>query len=434
MQQIEPQATRIACYGVDFRSAPVALRERLVCSAEEIHARAQDAPEEILELALISTCNRHELYAAFPATVSDPQGRLRDLLVETTGVEAKLLDAAATGHCDDAAVEHLARVAAGLESLVLGEPQIIGQVMESYAAAQALGGVGVQLSRLFRICIRAGRRVRHATAISRRPASISSIAITLGEQHLGDLAACNVALLGAGEMAHQALKTLHDRGVDNVMVLNRTDANAERLAAAYKGRSAPWRDRARVLSDIDMVICAVRSDEYVLRHEDLASLQHGAAPRSRLLVDIGLPRTIDPAVGELAGVTLLDLDHLNGRLDETLAARRREIPAAEAIIDEMVEIYRAERRRDTVRPLVASLRRQAESIRRREIERSVRYLGEQATPEMMAQIDHMTRALVNKLLHEPTVRLKAHAEAGDAQAYAATIEELFALGGATPHE
>jgi glutamyl-tRNA reductase len=324
------------------------------------------------------------------------------------------------------AVDHLLRVSAGLESLVLGEPQILGQVTESFMSGSNGEAFGPQLTALFRIAIRAGKRARSETAISSRPASIPSVAIAKAQEIAGDLRLRNPLVVGMGEMGRLALKSLQSRGVRRISVANRNREVAESFAEGCKGSAYGMAELARGLAESDVVISATAAPHIVIRPELVKQAMARRGNRPLVLVDIAVPRDIDPGVADIPGVHLFDMDDLNGSLDEALAARRQEVPKVEAILSEERAAFEEDLRQISVRPLIAGLYQKAEFIRQQELKRTLRSLDgiDLRTAE---QIQLFSRSLVNKLLHHPTVRLKEVASNGEADVYADTVRHLFAL-------
>lgn len=412
----------IFCLGVNHRTAPVEVRERLACDLGQLLAVSAPAGD----LALLSTCNRLELYACSPAEPEGAEEALAALLSQATGVDAQEL----AGHLYtrrgwDAAT-HLLRVATGLDSLVLGEPQILGQVTGAFMQTTGAGVLGHCLTILFRAAIRAGKRARRETAISANPASISSVALALAQQHAGDLRQKRVLVIGAGEMGRLTLKALHHRGVTGVEVVNRTFARAESAAAAFAACAFPLDRLAERLALADVVIAATSAPQPILTAKLVAGALAQRPDRPLLLVDLAVPRDVEPTVGDLPGVRLFDVDDLRGSLDNARGAREAEVPRVEAIIAEEVAGLQNAYREMSVRPLIVDLRRKAESIRQREMERTLRNLG-QIDDATLGHIQKFSQALVNQILHQPTVYLKEKAVRGETDTELATVREMFGL-------
>ena len=411
----------IVCLGVNHRTAPVEMRERLACSLDQLLAAAPEG-----EVALLSTCNRLELYTCSSFGPEQAQEEMAAMLAAATGVAAEEFAEHLYTSTGWDAVRHLLRVATGLDSLVLGEPQILGQVTSAFMQATEAASLGHCLTQLFRAAIRAGKRARNETAISANPASISSVALALAQQHAGDLRQQRVLVIGAGEMGRLTLKALHHRGVAGVDVVNRTFARAESAAAAFGGRAFPLDRLAERLALADVVIAATGAPQPLLTEKLVTAALVQRPDRPFVLVDLAVPRDIASAVGQLPGVRLFDVDDLRGTLDDALSAREAEVPLVEEIIAEEVAGLQNSYREMSVRPLIVELRRKAERIRLREMERTLRNLGE-IDDATLGHILKLSQVLVNQLLHEPTLYLKEKAVQGEIGPELATVREIFGL-------
>jgi glutamyl-tRNA reductase len=415
------QMSRLVCLGLSHQTAGVELRECV--SGPHLFAGRDPAVEEVV---VVSTCNRVELYAYLAADVVDGEHRLLELLAHAHKVEPSALETHTYYYSGVATVEHLCRVATGLESLVLGEPQILGQIGTAYQEAQAAQQAGPYLALLFRIGIEAGKRARRETAISTNPASISSVAIVLAQAVTGDLAARRVLVVGLGEMGRLTVKTLRSRNVGQIDLANRTVAKAEVVAAAWGGTSYSLDELAGAIAPADVVFTAASSPAPLIDAALVERSRRTHGERPLVLVDLAVPRNINPDVTTLAGVHLFDVDDLRGTLDEALSARQREVPSVEAIIAEALAQWERQVQELAIKPVILDLRQKAERIRQRELARTMRFLGD-VDPQVLAHVQHLSRALVNQLLHEPTIRLKEKATAADADEYAETFRELFGL-------
>jgi glutamyl-tRNA reductase len=338
---------RLVCVGVNFRTAPVEYREKLGSDlpvrCEQVCGRAQAESngdgEAIRELAWLSTCNRVELYALVGE--SGATAPLVAILADAAGLNPRDVADHTYRHSGYEAVRHLCRVASGLDSMVLGEPQILGQVTQALTAARSSRTAGPVLDRVFRRAVRTGRRARTETSIGRNPASMSSVAVALAGSVVGTLRERRVLVIGLGEMGSVTVKALRSRQVREIAVANRTRARAEQVSARWGYRAYPMDDLAAAVEWADVVISSTSCPHPIVNEKmvrDVVSRRNG---RSLVFVDIAVPRDIDPAVRELPGVHLFDADDLSGNLDEGLAARRNEIPKVEGIVAE--EIARLER-------------------------------------------------------------------------------------------
>jgi glutamyl-tRNA reductase len=412
---------RLVCLGLSHRTAPVELRERLGA----LGPAAGSCPA-VDEHAVLSTCYRVELHAYLSEGVEGARDELIGVLADGHGVDRELLVDHLYVHAGEDVCRHLCRVAAGLDSLVLGEAEILGQVGDAHAEAQAAGTTGPALSLLFRAAITAGRRARSETAIGANPATASSMALALAAGSLGDLADRRVLVVGAGRIGLQTLKAASGRRVAEIAVANRTPERAAEAAAGFGAGAHGLDELEDLLSWADVTVTATSSEEPVVTAAAVSAAAARRSDRPLVLVDLAVPADVERSAGDVAGVKLFDVDDLRAGLDDALASRLREVPKVEAVVDEEVEAFSRRYRELEVEPLVAELRRRAEAVRAAELERTLRDLGDvdAATAE---RIEHLSRALVKKLLHEPTIRLRERAGEGDADEVAAAVRELFGL-------
>ena len=410
---------RLVCLGLSHRTAPVELRERF----GTLGLGAERCPE-VLEHAVLSTCYRVELFAFLADGVEDARDVLIDALADAHGVERPALVDHLYVHSGEDVARHLSRVASGLDSLVLGEAEILGQVRDAFdAAGETAGPV---LSVVFRTAISAGRRARSETAIGANPGTASSMALSLAEGVLGDLRERHALVVGAGRIGLQTLKAVTARGLANVAVANRTAERAAEAADRFDCSAYSLGALDEALAWADFVVTATSSETPVIGADVVRAALRGRPERPLVLVDLAVPADVEREVAGVDGVSLYDVDDLRAGLDEALASRLREVPRVEEIVEEEVAAFSRRYRELEVEPLVASLRQLAESIREQEVERALRRLGE-VDPETAEQIELLSRALVKKLLHEPTVRLRERAGEGDADDVAAAVRELFGL-------
>ena len=417
---------RLVCLGLSHRTAPVELRERL----GSLGPGAARCPA-VEEHAVLSTCYRVELYAYLADGVEDGRDELIAVLADTHGLDRELLADHLYVHVDEDAARHLCRVAAGLDSLVLGESEILGQVGAAFEAGRDADTIGPILSLLFRTAITTGRRARAETAIGANPATASSMALSLAEGALGALGGKRALVVGAGRIGLQTLKALARRGVEEVTVANRTRERAVETAARFGASAHGLDELERDLAWADLVVTATSSETPVLDAAVAHAAMAGRGERPLVVVDLAVPADVDRSVGEVPGVRLFDVDDLRAGLDEALASRLREVPGVEAVVEDEVAAFGRRFRELEVEPLVAEMRRQAEDVRAQEVARVLRDLGD-LDPETAERIEHLSRSLVKKLLHEPTVRLRERAGDGEAEDVAAAVRELFGL--ASPRE
>jgi glutamyl-tRNA reductase len=406
----------IALVGLSHQSTPIEVRERAFVPLPQAAALARDLAGEG-EAVCLSTCNRTELYLV--GADAEPRG-----LAALEGVsglpEEELLGVVYRLH-DEAAALHLFRVAAGLDSMVPGEGEILGQVREAYEE----GAPGAILDRLFRQALHAGKKVRAETAIGESPASVSSAAAALAQQVFGDLGGCRVLLAGAGHVAELAARSLVARGASIAFVANRSEERAGDLARRFGGAAIPLDGAVDHLVEVDVLLAATGAPERTLTREHVEAALRGRRGRPLFLIDLAVPRNLDPAIHELDGCFLYDIDDLESVVSAGLAGRRREAGRAEAIVAAEAERFRKWHASREVVPEIASLRAWAEEIRAAELERARARLG--LSEDQHAAVESVTAQIVAKLLHLPTVRLKEAAAGADGGSYAQALRHLFGL-------
>ncbi|MCL4425495.1 MAG: glutamyl-tRNA reductase, partial [Firmicutes bacterium] len=324
------------------------------------------------------------------------------------------------------AVEHLFRVACGLDSLVVGETQILGQVKEAYLAAAKSQAVGKTLHNLFNQALRVGKRAHSETSISDNAVSVSYAAVELAKKIFDNLEGRKVLIVGAGKMGELTARHLVSSGASEILVANRTAEKAASLARLFQGRAVPWPEIPQALETVDVVISSTGAPGYVLEKPVLARAMQGRRNRSLFLIDIAVPRDVDPAVGQLENVFLYDMDDLKNVVDANLQQRVREGRKVERIIKEEVEKFEAWRETQEVVPLINSLRGKMEEIRRQELEKALRKLSRLSDSEREVVVA-MTMAIINKVLNEPITSIKEHAGREDRDVYLETLKQLFKL-------
>ncbi|MFQ5612319.1 MAG: glutamyl-tRNA reductase [Anaerolineae bacterium] len=419
--------------GLSHKTAPVALREQLsftpatLCAFLDRLADLQsiELDNEIRESVILSTCNRLEFYAV----VRSPAAA-RERIVELISQARQIPVAVFCPHLYDLAGEDVVRqalrVASGLDSMVLGEPQILGQVVDAYRMAVAHRTAGTVLSRLFQQAIHTGKRARTETAIGFSSTSISSTAIGLAERHLGDLADQAVMVLGAGEMGEAAIQALMKRRIRKLLIVNRTRAHAEALAARWGATVLTFDALDDGLRETDLVIASTGAPHTVLHPGPVARAMEARNGRALLIIDIALPRDVDPEVGQVPNVHLYNIDHLQSLVTNNLKKRQAEIPRVEAIIAEEAGSFDEWYRSRDVAPTITDLRQRFEAVREQELARLLNRLpGLDAREQEI--VATFSRRLLNKFLHPPTVCLKAQAAQGNGVAYTTTLRELFDL-------
>jgi glutamyl-tRNA reductase len=424
----------LAVVGVSHRTAPIEVRERFAFARGELPAALIAAAEQPgAESVLLSTCNRTEMYLAVPeggAALDEAREILAARIGATPASAARYLYV----HQDRLAVDHLFRVTAGLDSMILGEPQIQGQVKEAYAAAREIAGprgpvVGPALNRLFQSAFSVGGRVRSETGLGHGAASVSSAAVDLAKKIFGSLKGRRALVLGAGEMSETTLECLQSEGVRTAIVANRTFERARELAERWGGEAVRLDDFATALPQVDIVICSTSAPHPVLTRDRLRQALPGGPPRPLCIIDIAIPRDVEPAVADEPNVFLYNIDDLTQIVDDNLGRRRAQLPAAEGILAAEVEEFWAWYASLAVVPTIRALREHGERVRQAEAERALRQLAH-LRPEDREAVDALTRALTNKLLHAPTVRLRHAAGNGRGTAALDTVRYLFELDAA----
>jgi glutamyl-tRNA reductase len=405
--------------GTSHRLAPVEVRERVALGEREAAEIARELAGPDGETVCLSTCNRTELYLA-AEDEEDAERRAAAVLQRLSSLpESELVPVLYRLH-DHAAALHLFRVAAGLDSLVPGEGEILGQVRR----AGELGVPGPLLDRLFRDAVHAGRKVRSQTGISESPASISAAAAALAQQVFGDLTGRNILVVGAGKVSEQAARNLVSRGAAISAVANRSVERAEELAGRFGARAVSLARARDELSESDVVVSSTSAGGFVLDREAVQATLSARRGRPLFLIDLAVPRDLDPGIHELPGCYLYDIDDLQAVVAESLAGRRTEAARAEEIVAAEAERFRAWQASLDVVPAIASLRARAEEIRARELARA--RLGGLSEQDRRA-VESLTAQIVSKLLHLPTVRMKEAAAGADGGVYADVVRDLFGL-------
>ena len=412
----------VVVIGLNHRTASLDLLERLTVDAQRLPKALHDlaSKDNLSEAVVLSTCNRIEVYAVaerYHGGFHD----VRDFLAESGFLAPEeFADHLYVLH-DDEAASHLFEVAAGLDSAVIGEHEILGQVVTAWDVARAEGTSGPTLNLLFRHAIELGKRVRTETGIGRGITSVSHAAVALAADRLGTLHGRRVLVVGAGEMGEGMAVALADAGAAEVLVANRTAETAAEVAGRVGGRPLPLGELADHLVDVDVLLTSTGAQSLIIEHGQVATIVERRAGRPLLIIDIAVPRDVDPAAGALPGVTLLDMEALSAFVDSSAAARQRETEPARRLVAEAVERYSMETTAREVAPVVAALRERAETVRATELERL-----RLAEAEREA-VDAATKAIVAKLLHEPTVRLKGAAGTAKGDRLVESLRDLFDL-------
>lgn len=417
----------IVVFGVNHRTGPLALLERVTIAddaiAKTIHGLM--SRPNIREAVVLSTCNRTEVYAV-AEKFHGAYGDLRDFFCDLGGFSADELAPHLYSQHDEAAVSHLFEVAAGLDSAVLGESEILGQVRDAWNRSQREGGALSTLNLLFRHALEVGKRARSETSIGRHTSSVSHAAVDMARDGLGSVEGLTVLVVGAGDMGEGVTVALAGAGVGRVLVANRTIGRAQDLADRVGGSVTEFYRLNETLVDADVVVTCTGAGGTVIDHEMVASAMARRADRPLFVVDIAVPRDVERSVGDIDGVTLLNLDDLRDWAARGQAQRAAEADAVRSIVLEEVERFAMETTARQAAPLVAQLHAAAESVRAAEIERMKRRLAS-LEPEQRDAVEALTKGIVAKLLHDMSVRLKDDAGTPRGERNAAAVRDLFDL-------
>jgi glutamyl-tRNA reductase len=417
----------VVVIGLNHRTAPLDLLERMAVTDARLPKALHDlvSREHISEAMVLSTCNRTEVYAVaerFHGAYSD----IRSFLAEMSFLPPDEFSDHLYVHYDSAAASHLLSVTAGVDSAVLGENEIQGQVKRAWERAHEEEAAGPVLNLLVRHALEAGKRARTETGIGRNIASVSQAAVAMASERLDGVAGRTVLVLGAGEMGEGMAVALAGAGVAEVLVANRTPSKAADLAARVSGRAVPVSELPAHLAGVDLLLTSTGARSLMLEHAELAPVMAGRADRPLLIVDIAVPRDVDPTIADIHGVTLLDMDDLRAFAALGVAERRREVAKVETVLNDELERYLGATSAREVAPTIVALRQQAEQVRAAEVERFRSRLDD-LDPRQAEAVEALTRGLVAKLLHRPTVVLKDSAGSPRGDRLVATLRELFEI-------
>lgn len=411
--------------GVSHQATPVAVRERLAYRPDELGSALETLNSYVHEGVLLSTCNRTEIYAMVGHAHSGRAALLR-FLSDSRGIPEQAFEPSSFAHVQEDAAQHLFRVAAGLESMVIGEPQILGQVRSAFDRARTHMQLGPTLSRLFHQALAVGKRARTESDIARSAASVSYAAVELARSTLGELRGRTVLIMGAGKMGQLAVRTLRSKGVHRLLVASRSLASARRLASQLGGEPLKFDALIDALQRADIVISSTAAGGFVLEYQTVHDAMQHRNGRPLLLIDIAVPRDIDPSVATVPGVHLSNIDDLESVCRQNLEVRRQETLKVEPLIGEEVERFAVWRESREVAPVIQALVQRAEGIRQAELERTLARLGSLSDRDRNV-VSALSVSLMNKLLHEPIVRLKERGNGHDGRGYVRALSDLFRL-------
>ena len=415
--------------GVSHRTAPVELRERLDFSTRGVDraltALAESATHH--EATIVSTCNRVELYVSCEE-IDPARAAIHRFLSEFHGIPTEQIAPhlyAKTGHD---AVTHLFRVASGLDSLVMGEPQVLGQVKDAFGVASKMGCTGPLLNKLFHTAFAAGKRVRSETALSEGPVSVSYAAVALARKIFGNLKGRTVLVVGAGEMGKLTAIHMQAQGIGRLIITSRTASHADALAQSIGGTAMPWDSLHSALSEADILITATGASTPIISRPLVAQTMKARRQRPLFIIDIAVPRDVEAAAGELEEVFLYNIDDLQAVVQENLSKRGNETTEAEKIVSQEANRFLGWLNSRGAVPTVVALRHRFESIRQSELRRLEPKLAS-LPPDVRARVDEITRLIVEKLLINPTEQLKSISDAETVAAYSDALNRLFSLTG-----
>jgi len=415
--------------GLNHHTAPIAIRECLAFSEgklEDALSKVHALPS-LKENMILSTCNRVEVYAAARET-EKATFDLKNFLSHYHGLPLKEFEKSLYSHIGEGAVRHIFRVASSLDSMVLGEPQILGQIKEAYDVAQQAKTSGLILHRLLHRAFHVAKRVRTETKIALSAVSVSSVAVECAEKIFGTLEKKTVLLIGAGEMCELAARHLVSAGIEKILVTNRTFERALTLAQEFRGEAIPLEGMAQGLKKTDIVISATNSPQYLIEHNQITKVMKDRKQKPIFFIDISDPRDIEPKVGDLENVYLYNIDDLQKVANENIKGREKEAQRAEMIVqDEVVKFVNWYRSLD-VTPTIVSLRNKFEEIRKKELEKTLSIHPNLSQKEKQS-LEALTSAIINKILHTPITLLKRTEKEAMADFYLDALHALFQLSG-----
>ncbi|KJS16203.1 MAG: glutamyl-tRNA reductase [Peptococcaceae bacterium BRH_c4b] len=417
----------IIVVGVNHRTAPVEIREKLSFSENalgEALRKLQENPA-IEGCVIISTCNRMEIYAA-TREMDEGLNAIWDFLSRKSGVDISEIKNCTYAHTLYDTIRHLFRVTSGLDSMVLGETQILGQVRQAYQACCALGATNRVINTLFQQALTVGKRVRTETGIDQNSVSISYTAVELARQIFGSLAGRTVLIIGAGKMSELTALHLVANGVTGVIVSNRSYDRALALAGRFGGKAVKFDQLAHHMAEADIVISCTAASHFVVRYNDMEQLMAGRSNKKIMMIDIAVPRDIDPAIAGISGVALYDVDDLQNVVDQHLHERKKAAVLAEGIIEEELEEFMKWLATQFVVPTIAALKQWGEEIKQQELRRALNRLGELSDHDRKV-IGSLANSIVNKMLHLPVTRLKEYALSPEGHLYTEVMQNLFEL-------
>lgn len=414
--------------GLNHRTAPIELREQLAVEEDKLGEilRSLHASGVLSEVLILSTCNRVEVYGVTEVIAEARRLAFGELCAQR-GLDLALVEPALYTKTDAEAIRHCFRVAAGLDSMILGEPQILGQVKQAFRLAQERQSAGPLLHGFMTQAFAVAKKVRTETEVARHAVSVSFAAVELAKKIFGGLQGKSVLLIGAGKMGELAAKYLVDQGVFPLHVANRTWSRALELCRALPGTPVPFEECREVLAQVDIVITSTGAPEPIIRADDVQRVLHARRSRPLFFIDIGIPRDVEPGVNELDNVFCYNLDDLKQVVEANRRERLREAQKAEVLVEREVGKFLGRLQDFEVVPTIVLLREKFEQIRQGEVTKTLARLPD-ASPETRASIEALSSAIVNKILHAPTVKLRETSRVGRGRRWAVLVSHLFGLG------
>lgn len=404
--------------GLNHKTAPLEVREKVAFSKEEAREALQVLARSFDGVVILSTCNRTEVYAA----THEPQRSIQSIAAFLSERAQEDLGEYLYKYSQEEAVPHLFRVAAGLDSMIVGEAQVLGQVRIAMSLSTEMNLMKGSLTEIFHRALRVGRRVRSETSLGERASSVSHAAVRLARHYVGDLKDSRVLVIGTGEAGKLAAMALKHAGVLNITVTNRTHSEAQELAEGLEGGVIPFQEMTKALAHFDIVLSSTGSPGFIVTTEMVAAALNGNGNSKMLFIDLAVPRDVDPGVAGLNGVSVLDVDDLKAVSNDDEVSLSRDIQQANAMVEEEVARFHSWLKELNTLPVVAALRQKAERVRKQEVARALRRLPN-LSPEDAQLIDALSKAIVKKLLHDPTTALREPPDPGILQA----AQRLFRL-------
>lgn len=415
----------ILVVGLNHKTADVDIREKLAFNGQKLEEGLQSIKTlpDVKEAVILSTCNRVEIYAVV-TNAETAHEAIKNFISEFHGIDRSALETSLYAYEDINAVRHVFRVASSLDSMIVGEPQILGQIKDAFDFSLQKKATGILLNKLMKKTISVAKRIRTETKIAENAVSISFAAVELAKKIFTDLSTKSFMLLGAGDMAELTARHLMSSGVGEVLVANRTYESGEKLAKEFNGRAVRFDDFIHEIVNTDIVICSTGASKYVLMKEQMHKVMKERRHKPVFIIDISVPRNIDPKINDIDNVYLYDVDDLHGIVDTNKFERQKEAEKAEGIIAEEIETFQKWLASLDSVPTVVALRDRVDAVKKEEIEKLLNKLPRLGEKERDA-VEYMANAIINKLIHPPTAALKEDSE--DRDVLIATIRKLYGL-------